>query len=196
MIARPKLYLAGPEVFLRNAVEIGRRKKESCAEYGFEGLFPFDNEIDPDASGARIDWLIYRANIAMIRDADGGIFNLTPFRGPSADVGTVFELGLLAGLGKPVFAYTNDGSSLLERMKRSGDAAYDAAAVQWFDRAGMRIEDFGKVDNLMIDACLAQQGDDHFVRCTATESTVLDDLEGFVACLDRASRYFSTNRPE
>jgi nucleoside 2-deoxyribosyltransferase len=194
MTARPKLYLAGPEVFLRDAVDIGRRKQDFCAEYGFEGLFPFDNQIDPGAPEARIDTLIYRANVAMIRDADAGIFNLTPFRGPSADVGTVFELGLFAGLGKPVFAYTNDGSELLDRMKRSGDAAYDAAAAQWFDRAGMRIEDFGNVDNLMIDACFAQQGVDHFVHRTAAEATALDDLEGFVACLARASRHFSTNR--
>ena len=190
MIARPKLYLAGPEVFLRDAIDTGRRKKEFCAEYGFEGLFPFDNQIDPKTCKEPIDRLIYRANVAMIRDADAGIFNLTPFRGPSADSGTVFELGLLAGLGKPAFAYTNDGVDLLERMKRSRNAVFDANTARWFDWADMLIEDFGNVDNLMIDACLAEQGEDRFVRRAAMQSAVLDDLSGFVECLERASRHF------
>ena len=106
MAAKPKLYLAGPEVFLPEAIEIGRIKKDLCARYGIEGLYPFDNEVSP-RSGEAVDRLIYRANIAMIRDADGGIFNLTPFRGPSADVGTVFELGFLSALGKAAFGYTN-----------------------------------------------------------------------------------------
>jgi nucleoside 2-deoxyribosyltransferase len=38
-----KVYLAGPEVFLSEAIAIGLRK-ELCSRYGFEGLDPFDNE--------------------------------------------------------------------------------------------------------------------------------------------------------
>ncbi len=90
-----KVYLAGPEVFLPDAIEIGRRKKELCARYGFEGLFPFDNEIEPKEAGEGTDKVIYQANERMIRRADLGICNLTPFRGANADVGTVFELGML-----------------------------------------------------------------------------------------------------
>src|SRR5215510_3144287 len=114
-----KIYLAGPEVFLAEAIEVARRKKELCAAYGFEGMFPLDNEIAEAAGGEPIDRLIYRANAAMIRRADLGICNLTPFRGPSADAGTVFELGMLVGLGKPVFGYTNVTTDLLDRSKRA-----------------------------------------------------------------------------
>ena len=32
-----KIYLAGPEVFLPDAVQIGQAKKRLCAAYGFEG---------------------------------------------------------------------------------------------------------------------------------------------------------------
>ena len=98
---RPKtIYLAGPEVFLPDALAVGTRKKALCEKYGFIGLFPFDNEIKSAPPGARTDALIYHANLAMMRAADIGIFNLTPFRGVSADTGTVFELGLMIGLGK------------------------------------------------------------------------------------------------
>src|SRR5215468_5667335 len=131
-----KAYLAGPEVFLSDAVAIGKSKKRLCAEFGFKGLFPFDNEVDPDRLNTRTDLLIYRANVAMMRDADLGILNLTPFRGPSADVGTVFELGMLTGMGKPVFAYTNEDTDFLSRVKRAVAAHFDVSARVWRDSDG------------------------------------------------------------
>src|SRR4051794_28885049 len=108
------VYLAGPEVFLPDAVEVGRRKQALCAAHGFAGLYPLDNEIST-TSAERTDKLIYDANKAMMERADFCIFNLTPFRGPGADVGTVFELGLMVGLGKKVFAYTNADADYVHR---------------------------------------------------------------------------------
>jgi nucleoside 2-deoxyribosyltransferase len=37
-----KIYLAGPDVFLPDAVDIGRRKVELCARHGLIGLYPLD----------------------------------------------------------------------------------------------------------------------------------------------------------
>ena len=48
----------------------------------------------------------------MMDAADAIIANLTPFRGPSADAGTVYELGYMAGRGKLCLAYSNDPSRL------------------------------------------------------------------------------------
>jgi len=187
-----KVYLAGPEVFLRDAIALGRRKKRLCAEYGFEGLYPFDNEAVPDGSEKRLDLLIYRSNVAMMYDADFGILNLTPFRGPSADVGTVFELGMLAGLGKPVFAYTNDTEDFLVRVKRIDAVRFDAASNVWRDSEDMAIEDFGNTDNLMIDATLAEQGRS-VLRRGVTGERRFRDLTGFEACLRLATDIFTPN---
>jgi nucleoside 2-deoxyribosyltransferase len=41
-----KIYLAGPDVFLHDAVEIGRRKVELCRRHGLTGRSPLDNAID------------------------------------------------------------------------------------------------------------------------------------------------------
>jgi nucleoside 2-deoxyribosyltransferase len=184
MADRLQVYLAGPEVFLPDAVEIGRRKKVLCERYGFIGLYPFDNEAVPMA-GERIDRIIYRENVRMIRTAEFGIANLTPFRGPSADVGTVFELGMLIGLGKPVFAYTNEVPDLLTRLRRSRLAAFDTASTMWRDRAGMAIENFGNADNLMLDASLAEQGHS-LLRVDVAPEQRYRDLRGFEACLQAA----------
>ncbi len=174
----PTIYLAGPEVFLPNAAEIGRKKKELCERYGFTGLFPLDNEVDPSLPGA--DRTIYRGNIAMIDQATAGIFNLSPFRGVSADVGTVFELGRMIALGRPCFAYTNIPEDLLDRIKRNEICTQ--RDTTYFDHQGYIIEPFRNCDNLMIDASLADQG--HPIRRPATGRTeLIDDLTLFEECL-------------
>lgn len=43
---RPRIYLAGPEVFFPNALEQGAEKKRLCCEHGFEGVYPLDNVVD------------------------------------------------------------------------------------------------------------------------------------------------------
>lgn len=184
--ALPKAYLAGPEVFLEHAVDVGIRKKALCRKYGLEGLFPFDNEIKSVSENDRIDRAIYRANVAMMKAADCIIVNLTPFRGPSADVGSVFELGLMVGLGKPVFGYTNVKDDLSTRMRKSGLLDPDARGARPKDRGGLFVEDFGNRDNLMIDACFAAQGT-AFVAIEAAHGNVFEDLSGFEICLKLAS---------
>ena len=185
------VYLAGPDVFLPEAAAFGTRKKALCADHGFEGLFPIDNVIPAgtvDPSSA-----IYRANVAMMARADCGILNLTPFHGPSADVGTVFELGMLVALGKPVFAYTNEDGDLLERLKSDPGVTYDQRLGDWRDGFGMAAEDFGNADNLMIDAALATQGRTIHRRATDVARR-FTDLGGFLACLAEARAYFATQQ--
>ena len=48
-----KIYLAGPDVFLPDAVEIGRRKARSVRAHGLTGLYPLDNAIDLAAATPR-----------------------------------------------------------------------------------------------------------------------------------------------
>ena len=111
-----KIYLAGPDVFLPDAVEIGRRKVDICAAHGLTGLYPLDNAIDLPARDA--SWQIFCGTEAMMDAADAIIANLTPFRGAGADPGTVYELGYMAGRGKFCLAYSNDGAAYADRVSR------------------------------------------------------------------------------
>jgi nucleoside 2-deoxyribosyltransferase len=169
-----KIYLAGPDVFLPNALDIGLRKKALCRQYGLTGLFPLDNTVPPDTEAA--DRQIYQNNVAMIEQADAGLFNLTPFRGPSADVGTVFELGMMVGLGKPVFGYSSTATDL--RLRVPGAAC--RADGNWIDEQGCLVEDFGNADNLMIDASLAAHGGAFLL---VDGSGRIDDMVAFSAGL-------------
>jgi nucleoside 2-deoxyribosyltransferase len=149
-----KLYLAGPEVFLPDAVEVGRRKCALCAHYGHIGLFPLDN-IGSIAPGERLARLIFVGNLGLIREADAVIANLSPFRGCGADPGTVFEVGFAHALGKPVHGYSCDPRTLLDRVS-AGEAAplRQAGDGRLFAADGLAVEDFGLFENLMIAEAL------------------------------------------
>jgi nucleoside 2-deoxyribosyltransferase len=168
-----KVYLAGPEVFLPDGVEIGLRKKALCAAAGMIGLYPLDHgETEPGA--------IWRANRALMSAADAIVANLTPFRGPSADAGTVFELGMMIGAGRRAAGYSNDVAAFEARTQRAVAAAYDPARRGFVDADGMAVEAFGLADNLMIDRALHELGSAPVLHDTRDRWR---DLAGFEACL-------------
>ncbi len=147
-----KVYLAGPEVFLSNAIEIGKKKKDLCKKYGFEGIFPLDNEINfdllrPYETGLKISQI----NEELLKKCDLVIANITPFRGPSADVGTIFEIGFAKGLGLIIFAYTNTKILFTERTVGFVGIRSNTDFTNLRDHNDMKIEQFGMTDNLMID---------------------------------------------
>jgi nucleoside 2-deoxyribosyltransferase len=147
-----KIYLAGPDVFWPNAREAGAAKIALCSRYGYTGLFPLDTELDLAGLQPRDAGLaIYRANIGLMKQADLVIANMTPFRGPSLDAGTAFELGYMTGLGKPVWGYSLDGRLYADRVARS-DTDAD------LDPDGMTIERFDMADNLMLIGAIEDSG--------------------------------------
>lgn len=81
-----RIYLAGFDVFAPDAQERGARMKMLCAERGWIGLYPLDNEADSAEE-------IYCGNLELIRQADCVAANVNPFRGCEPDSGTAFEIG-------------------------------------------------------------------------------------------------------
>ena len=144
-----KIYIAGPDVFEPDSIEIGKRLVEICAKYGYIGLYPLDNVVDFSQKKHKIAQDIYEANIAMIKEADIVIANLNTFRGKEPDSGTVWECGYAYALGKEVYGYIKDKSEYIERFKSSEKTFKDGVYV---DNDGLMIEDFNHPLNLMI-AC-------------------------------------------
>jgi nucleoside 2-deoxyribosyltransferase len=177
-----KIYLAGPDVFLPDAVAIGQRKVELCTRHGVTGLYPLDNAVDlatPDAS-----LQIFRGNEAMMNQADAIIANLTPFRGPGADAGTVYELGYMAGRGKSCFAYSNDPALYVDRVRRI--TSVHSQDGRLIDADGLTVEDFGHTDNLMMIHTLDLHGAP-LVLPHQAPADLWHDLTSFEACLRLAA---------
>lgn len=153
-MTKPKIYMAGPDVFYENALEIAAKKKEILAAHGLEGLHPFDNNILPDVPRDQQAQLIKDKNCEMMREADAILANLTPYHGPSADVGTAYEVGFMDALNKPIYAYSNVGGDFLSRIKATRPLTKDKDG-EWRDSDGLLVEDFGLFDNLMLGCALA-----------------------------------------
>jgi nucleoside 2-deoxyribosyltransferase len=169
------VYLAGPEVFLPDAVEIGQAKVALCAEHGLDGRYPLD--LTGDAAGlvgVTLAMALFDAMVAALDGCEAVIANLTPFRGPSADVGTVWELGYAAGRGLPVFAYT-------------GTLAHYGARVA---ADGLTVEDFDLADNLMLEGAVRRHGGE-IVRVDSGVDPVaaLRNLDGFAIAVRAAAQH-------
>ena len=174
-----QVYLAGPEVFLPDAKEIGRRKRDICERYALTGLYPLDNEIDPPKAG-RLSQAIFEGNIRMIAEADLIIANLTPFRGVSADAGTIYEVGHAFALGKPIYGYSHDPAITARRVIAS--ARQPAADGRVYADDGLSVEDFDLADNLMIVEAIAASGG-RFIAAEPGCAFGWRDLDLFEACV-------------
>jgi len=142
-----KIYIAGPDVFEQDSIEIGKKLVTICSTYGYEGLYPLDNVVDFTQDKHKIAKDIFDANAAMIRSADIVIANLNSFRGKEADSGTVWECGYAYALGKKVYGYMDREGCYIDQfdVKRESDGMF-------WDEKDRFIEDFDHSINLMI-AC-------------------------------------------
>jgi nucleoside 2-deoxyribosyltransferase len=141
---KPRVYLAGPDVFFHRAGAIGEHLKEFASDRGLEGLYPLDAELEFIDVESRVQThveskrenarRIREANMAMIRSVDAVCANVLPFRGPSADVGTAWEMGYATALGKPVASYSYNVKDYADRVLPDN----------------FLVEDFSLHDNLML----------------------------------------------
>jgi nucleoside 2-deoxyribosyltransferase len=177
-----KIYLAGPDVFLPKPLEMSRRKKEICARYSLTGLFPLDNAIDPNAKGASLE--IFHSNETLMKEADAIIANLTPFRGPSADAGTVYELGYMAARGRLCLGYSNDPALYADRVARF--TAVERCHDHLIDAEKLTVENFSLPDNLMMIHALDLYGCPLVVP-RAAPADIWHDLTSFEQCVKLAA---------
>jgi nucleoside 2-deoxyribosyltransferase len=192
----PRIYLAGPEVFLPNPIEIADQKKRICENYGLKGVFPLDTEIEGLVPGEpESGYKISVANEELIRSCQGVIANMTPFRGPSADVGTAYEMGFAKALGLAVFAYTNSMCPFIYRVigDQTIGAKKDEAGV-YRDFYKMSVEDFGLHDNLMLEGGIVNSGGSLSTWQPANDFDKFQNLIGFELAAIEAGKFFNGSK--
>lgn len=181
----PTIYLAGPEVFFPNALEIGDQKKKICTSYGFDAHFPLDRLPDVGRDPLDVAKQIFSICLEMMDDSDLVVANMTPFRGVSMDVGTAIELGYMYAQGKPVFGYTNDVQDYAARVTTAGVMVSD-----------QQVEDFGLSDNLMCEGVVRwprnsppKGSDGGVIRTEVLDDERFLSLDGFEAAVQQARDY-------
>src|SRR3981189_238249 len=108
------------------------------------------------------------------------IANLARLRGPSADAGTVYELGHMAGRGKLCLGYSNDPRSYADRVHEFTNV--NSRDERLIDAQGLTVEDFGLTDNLMIVHALDLHGC-ALVTPPQAPTDIWHDLGAFEACI-------------
>jgi nucleoside 2-deoxyribosyltransferase len=181
-------YLAGPDVFLPDAHENAARKIAICERHGILGRAPLNAVVPglaemPPEEGWRA---IFRADIGMMEECGIIIANLTPFRGASADAGTLVELGWFLGRGLPAFGYSNSAQDFAARS-----AAQIAASPDLLAR--IAVEGFGLPDNLMITGALEARGCPAMVLPEDDEDRPFDALDVFERCVAEAARFLTSS---
>lgn len=117
-----KLYIAGPDIVRKNAIEYCNWQKEICLKYGIEPIHPIDN---PQASFANN---IFNADIISIDNSDIIIANFNPYAGMLVDDGTAFECGYAYATGKEIYAYIDDERFYEEKV--AGSPNFDEFEVK------------------------------------------------------------------
>jgi nucleoside 2-deoxyribosyltransferase len=143
----PRIYLAGPDVFRVDAAEHFALLTAACERSGLEALAPSDGLVPVSVPDDEAPRLIYEMNMSLLRQADGVVANLMPFRGAEPDSGTVFEVGAAIALGLPVVAYGVSGA-YADRVKQLGPVSREMGMLK--DANGMTVEDFDLPLNLML----------------------------------------------
>ena len=120
----------------------------------------------------------------MMEECDIIIANLTPFRGSSADAGTLIEVGWFLGRGRPIFGYSNMATPFAERSRWQVTAVPDAIRrgsgklrlSRQLDDPGAVLDGGGYAMVLPLDG-RDQPFDtlDGFERCVLTAATALAD---------------------
>jgi nucleoside 2-deoxyribosyltransferase len=187
-----RVYLAGPDVFLPDAGVWMERKKAICAGFRLTGVSPLDALAEEPAAWGRLtEWRrIALRNEAHIRSCAAVVANLTPFRGPSADVGTVYEVGFARGLGLRVFGYTTVTATFLDRTLSSIGGGRQDRDGSWWDPDGLLVEQFGLFDNLMIEGGITDSGG----ALIREDRDRWNDLSVFERCVQATACALGTER--
>ena len=162
---RRRVYLAGPMVFLPEPDSMFALMKAICDSQGLVGVTPLENQTGLEGLPPGPDLMerIVRADIALMRSVDAGVFCLDGFRrAPEMDAGTAFEIGYMHALSKPLAGWTSDPRPYPRKVKDHFSEVFGAALTETRpgatggtsgltrDPDGMLVHSEGCVQNAMV----------------------------------------------
>ncbi len=166
------VYLAGDLVFRPEALALFAQLKSICAEYGLDGVAPFDGQAEARLlpPGRETILAFVRADRDLMDRCVAGLFCIDPFRrSPEMDPGTAVEIGYMMGLGKPMEGYTVDGRLYPEKVeaywrdvwgqdlrKRQESDAPSSGCME--DPDGMLVHSEGLLQNGMVEGFIGMSG--------------------------------------
>lgn len=148
----PVIYLAGPERYDVDCLEVYERMKALCRERGLQAVVPTDAapgvtpvESDDPYTNA---YSIFERQQQHVRDCDILLANLNDFHGWEPDSDTSFECGMAFQLGKALYGYMADARRMIDRIPNLGPDH------EYRDACGCNAENFDYPINLMFSSSM------------------------------------------
>lgn len=158
-IRSPRVYLAGPDVFDREAALTFAQLSTLAQLHGLAAIVPMEGwgqvAAAPGEAGPALARRIFAANIERLNRADGVIANLRDFRGTEPDSGTVFEVGYAHARGIPVIGYGVPPIVYSRKVREYLPCVRDGQGTLREQGSGREVEDFGQPLNLMLACSVA-----------------------------------------
>jgi len=149
-MTRPRIYLAGPDLFFADSQVRYDRLRSACDHEGLDAVAPVDGlELHTEGPLTAAEQ-IYQHDMSLLRRCDAVLVNLSPFRGAEPDSGSVFEAAFATAIGKPVAGWIGDywdtveRTAVLRKVYRDGKGRIRDKLDDGF------VEDFGLPLNLML----------------------------------------------
>jgi nucleoside 2-deoxyribosyltransferase len=148
-----KIYLAGPDVFRKNARAHFKMLKSLAEKYGHVAIAPLDNDIIMEKGEEFTPahaMKIFHSNVKMMDECDVIIANIEPFRGACIDDGTAFELGYGYARDKMMYGYSPCVKELIPEIT---SRMFDLSRQKEYSI----IENFGSPVNLMLSCAVMER---------------------------------------
>jgi nucleoside 2-deoxyribosyltransferase len=160
-------------VFYPDSAEVFDDMKEIMAQHSLVGVAPADNQksLGKLKPGGELGMAIYLADVELMNNVDGAIFNIDPFRrGTEMDPGTAFEAGYCAARNLPMTGWTSDGRPYPVKVRDFMNDVFQLALTDiqanlpgatsgtLRDADGMLVHSEGMYQNLMIQMAIEHGG--------------------------------------
>lgn len=183
-MSRPKIYLAGPDIFLPNfQIEVAPYQRALCDEFGLEALIPLDNVGDISEGTPRVTGMrVFHGNIGQVRICDIIAANCNPFRGALMDDGTAGEITGGYMIGKISYGYMKHLWTYDLRVELHYPTQWVSSFGKFMDKDGFLVYDeFGRPINLM-QGCAIESSGGRFVEgdLRACLAAIREDLDASV----------------
>lgn len=129
---KERIYIAGPMCFYADGYPRWYVMRDRARVEGFEVTMPSDGELplDPNDLQGNADRIFANCARSML-NSTAILCNLEFYRGPDADGGSLYEVGMAYAMGLPCYGYTRDKRPMV--WKYQGSTLRDGVV---YDRKG------------------------------------------------------------
>lgn len=180
-----KVYLSNNDILSFDFKERVRLKIELCKRYNLMGVNPIEYLTIKSNTDLEMKKSLLNNNLDLLKESDYVIVDITPFRGANCSTTSAFEIGYASALNKPIFAYSSDDRSYINRAINTLPHAIYDEKNGYCDSNKILYEDFG-LNEL---ALLQMNFKDIYIHKYSNKESYYNNLSALEGALIQIKKY-------